>query len=235
MNVVASGRHQNQIDTGRDQYHRVKHYATRDENLDIPLPVTRGRDCDHRHRQCVHHTARRHQHHVDTIEQHRVGVQVEIVGEHQAHAEAQMFERPARVAGGVAKHLLDQHQHAERHQQRDTEHRFAYQGMIELDAKHSAIEQFRQQYPGDAGADGQERAELDGVAVGGVAEIEQQPGKERDPHQVAYEFKLQEQIGGQSAARRELKVDRLGGEPQGRRGGGRHQQPAYRLVPCRHH
>ena len=115
--VKARRRHHQQIQPGAQEGGGMEHELARDVDRDRPVVRARDRDRDQRHGQRVGQAARVVKRGVDALEQKRVGIEVEVVGEQPAEPEAEEFDPPAAVRVGVAEDVLQQHQPGNRKQQ----------------------------------------------------------------------------------------------------------------------
>ena len=93
----------------------------RHEQIERPARIARRGDRDQRHDQGGDQAACLDQADVDALEQHRLGVHEEVVGEQRSNAEAQIFDRPSPVRRGVGKQVLD-HQKPDQREHQAGEH-----------------------------------------------------------------------------------------------------------------
>ncbi|EEF22580.1 conserved hypothetical protein, partial [Ricinus communis] len=108
--VVTGGGHDQQIGSAAEQRRRMEQHLARYLQAQRPARIAQRRDGDQRHRQRIDKTARGPGIGAEVTEQQRIAVEIEVIGEHQSHAQAGELDAPALRIDGIAIELLDQEQ-----------------------------------------------------------------------------------------------------------------------------
>jgi hypothetical protein len=205
---VAAARHQQQVHADDHHRGRVEHHVARDEHVQRPLRVALRGDRDQRHHQRHDQAARVPRRGLDALQQPRLRVDEQVVGEHQPGGDHQELERIAALAGRVAVDLLEQHQAQQRHQQPD-----AGQQPGRLRQRQAGVRQQRRGQhqrhgaePGDVHRFRQRRRD-----AGGPGE----PGEHEEPRAIAQELGQQHERHRQPALQHEHRRPQRGDAARG--------------------
>ncbi len=186
--VVAGEAHRHQVQRGAEQRGRMEHHAPRQRQRVGARGAALDRGADQRHGQGVDDAARSPGILVHLMEQHRLAVHVEIVGEHGADAETGELDGPALLHRLVAVHLLDQ-QHAQ-HRLAHA-HRHVRQRAVEVEHQVGAQQRrHQQQAQVDQAADEYRGAQAERPAAARIPVVAQQQNQYDAPGAAAQDFEL---------------------------------------------
>ena len=208
----------------------MEHHAPRQRQRIGARGAALDRGADQRHGQGVDDAARGPGVLVHLVEQHRLAVHVEVVGEHGADAEAGELDGPALLHRLVAVHLLDQ-QHAQ--------HRLAHarrhvrQQAVEVEHQVGAQQRRRQQQAQvDHAAHEYRGAQAERPAAARIAVVAQQEEQHDAPGAAAQDLELVGPDRPQPEAGRGFQGQGAGPE-RGERAGDRDRRDVAAAAPDR--
>ena len=226
--VVAGRGHDQEVGARPHQRRRVEDDGLGGEDRNRPLGVALDRDGEQRNDEGVDGAPGGPDRGVYPVEEERVGVEVEVVGEDPAESQAEEFDRPAPVDRGVAVELLHEQQPADREQHVAGEEQVLEgvlreaEGPGEAEDPQEGLGQGREkrERPEAVEAEGEPREAPRGRARAPVAE---EPGEEGEPGDGAQGLERL-RPGTGLCAEEGLRGEEQ--EPRGGQAGGREEEPA---------